>query len=97
MIGDKGTYNLIGGSVHMGGEMGGVYVHPGYQRKGYGTIVINNLLDIALEQKLPKIWLDATPFARPLYLKLGFIVINPCVMFIEGKPLNYFKMEKFLS
>ncbi len=77
-------------------EMGGVYVHPEYQRKGLGTIIIKNLFDIALEQKLPRIWLDATPFARPLYEKLGFMTVNPSVMFIEGKPLNYFKMEKLL-
>jgi putative acetyltransferase len=77
-------------------EMGGVYVHPQYQRNGIGTAIIMHLHEIALKSEINRIWLDATPFAKPLYLKLGFTVTSPMTEMIEDQPLHYFKMGKIL-
>lgn len=79
-----------------GEEMGGLYVHPDYQRQGLGTAIIRQLLEIAVKQNLSRIWLDATPYAKPLYEKLGFRVTRTAVMYIENNPLDYFKMERIL-
>ncbi len=78
------------------GEMGGVYVHPDFQRQGLGLAIVSKLLEIARKKKLKKIWLDATPIAKPLYDKLGFELVRPMVIYIKNKPLHYFKMEKSL-
>lgn len=77
-------------------EMGGVYIHPDYQRRGYGKAIVLYLLEHAMSLKLDRIWLDATPLAKPLYDKLNFTLISPMVQMVEKVPLEYFKMEKIL-
>jgi len=78
------------------GELGGVYVHPDYQRQGLGTLIVKRLLEIACREKLNSIWLDATPIAKPMYDKLGFELISNMVQYVGDVPLHYFKMEKIL-
>jgi ribosomal protein S18 acetylase RimI-like enzyme len=80
-----------------GSEMGGVYVHPQHQGKGYGTRLVLRLMEIASEKKLPSIWLDATPLAKPLYDKLGFTLLSPMQQYVENSQLDYFKMEMIFS
>lgn len=86
----KGT-----GFLH-GEEMGGIYVHPGYQRKGLGEMMVRYLMQLAREKQLPRIWLDATPLAQPLYDKLGFDLVSPMMDMVGDVPLHYFKMEMLL-
>ena len=76
------------------GELGGVYVHPEFQRKGLGTAVVNHLLGIASKEKLNRIWLDATPIAKPMYDRLGFKLVKPMIMYVQEAQLQYYKMEK---
>lgn len=78
-------------------EMGGVYVHPDFQRRGIGEKIVRYLTDRALEQGIERIWLDATPLAKPLYDKLGFSLISPMTQWVGKVPLHYFKMEKRLG
>jgi GNAT superfamily N-acetyltransferase len=77
-------------------EMGGVYVHPDFQKRGFGTHIIEELLKIAKEQNCRYIHLDATPIAKPLYLKMGFDLVGPATQWVGMVPLHYFKMEKYL-
>ena len=80
-----------------GEELGGVYVHTEYQRRGFGTEIVNNLLRIASNGKQQYVRLDATPIAKSMYEKLGFKMVSPAVQMVGEVPLRYFKMEKFLS
>ena len=78
-------------------ELGGVYVHPGYQKKGVGRQMVQKLLEIAGKKKLTSVWLDSTPFAVELYKQFGFTVIEEKVMFVDGNvPLDYYYMKKEL-
>jgi GNAT superfamily N-acetyltransferase len=77
-------------------ELGGVYVHPDHQRKGYGYKIVRELLQLAQKQKLKRVWLDATPIAKPLYDKLGFILVSELTQWIGDERLDYFKMEKYI-
>lgn len=79
-----------------GEELGGVYVHPDFQRKGFGRAVVEYLLKIAGEKSQKYIHLDSTPIAKPLYEKMKFTLVSPAVQMIEDTPLHYFKMEKYL-
>lgn len=88
---------LRGTGFLMEEEMGGLYVHPDHQRKGYGRQIVEYLIKNALENKVFRIWLDATPLAKPLYDKLGFSLISPMLQMVGDARLEYFKMEKVLG
>jgi GNAT superfamily N-acetyltransferase len=89
--------NFIRGTGFLDGdELGGVYVHPDFQHKGFGTALIKRLLEIAHAKSQKYLHLDATPIAKPLYYKLGFRLVSPATEMIGDVPLNYFKMEKYL-
>jgi ribosomal protein S18 acetylase RimI-like enzyme len=79
-----------------GEELGGVYVHPDFQRKGFGKIIVEYLLKEAQEKAQKYIHLDSTPIAKHLYEKLEFSLVSPAVQMVGDVPLQYFKMEKYL-
>jgi GNAT superfamily N-acetyltransferase len=88
---------IIGTGFLDGEELGGVYVHPDFQRLGYGIKIVEHLLAIARENKIKKVHLDSTPIAKPMYEKLGFQLISPAVQMIGKVPLDYFIMEKIIN
>lgn len=73
-------------------ELGGVYILPEYQGQGMGTTVVRALINIAQNKQVESISLDATPLAKPLYLKLGFKIVYPAVQIVDGYPLFYDRM-----
>lgn len=78
-------------------EIGGVYVHPGYQRMGLGKILVSKLLRIATDKKFDHVWLDATPIALDFYKSLGFTVTKECTDYVgNNTPLHYYRMYKKL-
>jgi ribosomal protein S18 acetylase RimI-like enzyme len=78
-------------------EIGGVYVHPNYQRKGYGELIVKRLIEIALSKKLEFIWLHSTPPALKFYQRLGFQLQEELTDFVENNaPLHYFSMKMSL-
>lgn len=78
-------------------EIGGVYVHPNFQKQGIGSQIIENLLKLAIEKRLNSVWLDSTPFAVSLYKKFGFNIIEERVDYVkDGVPLEYYYMKKAL-
>lgn len=79
-----------------GEELGGVYVHPDYQRMGFGTAVVEHLLTAARKKMQKYIRLDATSIAKPMYEKMDFKLVSPAVQMVGKIPLHYFKMEKYL-
>jgi ribosomal protein S18 acetylase RimI-like enzyme len=78
-------------------EMGGVYVHPDFQRSGLGSDIVRSLLKLAMENKVKKVWLDATPIAKKMYENLGFQLVRPAVQMVGDVPLDYFIMEKYIN
>ena len=79
-------------------EIGGVYVHPDFQRRGYGRIIVQELLTRARIRKLDFVWLDSTPLAYKLYLDLGFILQDELIEYVgeNNIPLKYYKMKLYL-
>ena len=77
-------------------ELGGLYVRPNCQRKGYGKLLMDHLLSLAATMGLQKVWLDATPLAKPLYDKLGFTTLENACQMVGSSRLDYYKMEKIL-
>jgi GNAT superfamily N-acetyltransferase len=48
-----------------------LFVHPAYQRKGAGTMMVQWGADLADQLMLPA-WVEASPFGHGLYAKYGF-------------------------
>lgn len=75
-------------------SIGGVYVLPEYQKRGYAKIIVERLLDKARKQELKKVILDSTLIAKKLYDSLGFTTVEEMSMEMEnGEMLDYYHME----
>lgn len=73
-----------------------VYVSPEYQRKGYGTFIIN-AIEAEIVKKYDKTYLDASLPAARLYEKLRYKTIKYEKYPVEnGRVLAYEIMEKEL-
>lgn len=82
----------------VGKEIGGVYVHPSFQKKGIAKLMVRALLREAEKQNLQSVWLESTPIALRLYESLGFQLDEEKVMFVENNaPLPYYHMVKELK
>jgi GNAT superfamily N-acetyltransferase len=80
-------------------EIGGLYVHPDFQRKGYGEKIVLQLIDFARLKKLDYVWLHSTPTARNFYLNLGFELQEELTDLVgpRNAPLPYFLMKMELK
>jgi len=62
-----------------------IVVHPDYFRRGAGTMLIRNGVDIARQQKVP-ITVYASPMGVPMYRKFGFKEISMIHVQVPGDP-----------
>ena len=53
-----------------------IYVHPNFERRGVGKILIEHLINLAKEKGCLKLSLDSSTAAKNFYLKNGFKLIN---------------------
>ena len=88
--------NIIGTGYLIKDEIGGVYIHPEEQKKGYGKKIMEYLIRIAVNKGLERIWLDATPLSKPLYDHMRFTLVRKACDMIGDQPLDYYVMEKWL-
>lgn len=94
VVGYKGDV-LIASGYFVEGEIGGVYIHPGYQQQGFAKEIVTFLLDLAKKEGSNSVWLESTPLALKLYKQLGFYVDEERVMYVgNNTPLPYYHMRK---
>lgn len=73
-----------------------VYVLPEYQKKGYGTFIMNTI-EAKIAAKYEKAYLDASLPAAALYEKLGFATVKHEKYPVENEVVLVYKiMEKKL-
>ncbi|NIJ53983.1 GNAT family N-acetyltransferase [Dyadobacter arcticus] len=66
-----------------------IVTHPEHRKKGLGNLMTVSLINDIDRQKFPTIYLDATEFGFPVYVKLGFTLENVYGHFIkEGSALD---------
>ena len=65
-----------------------------YQGKGYGTMLLNRIINIAEDEKLNKIWCNARTDKSDYYAKFGMILTKN--RFVKGK-IEYVVMKKVLN
>ncbi|MBN2349115.1 MAG: GNAT family N-acetyltransferase, partial [Bacteroidales bacterium] len=92
------TGNRIIGTGNLNREhMGGVYVHPEFQKIGIGRQIVELLILKAKEDNLKRILLDSTFIAKRLYDTLGFRTVRKTFQELkDNKRLDYFEMELLL-
>ncbi len=74
-------------------EIGSIYIHPRFQRKGIGKQMVEKLMEKSLTTHFERIFLDSTINARPFYEKLGFQVLHPASQELENDTvLDYYRM-----
>lgn len=56
-------------------ELEAMYIHPVYQRRGYGTQALEWGVQRALHESV-RIWVWSTEAGKPLYLKNGFVEVG---------------------
>jgi ribosomal protein S18 acetylase RimI-like enzyme len=57
---------------HVHAEIAGVYVAPGYRRRGFASALVREAIADARRRGARKIILHPTTLSRPLYERLGF-------------------------
>ncbi|MBN1625083.1 MAG: GNAT family N-acetyltransferase [Deltaproteobacteria bacterium] len=88
---------LATGSL-IGSEIIGVFVHPDHQRQGYGKAIMTHLEKKAMEKKIPKLTLSISLPSRQFYERLGYKVLDNCVLDVGGgECLKYWIGEKELN
>jgi predicted N-acetyltransferase YhbS len=71
------------GAVHEMWYLKVLAVHPGYQRKGVGAALVDWGIKHA-RARGEKVYLEATPFGKGLYLKKGFKTVGELHVGVEG-------------
>ncbi|MBN1118400.1 MAG: GNAT family N-acetyltransferase [Bacteroidales bacterium] len=74
-------------------EVGGVYVHPDFQRQGIGKIIVGEILNLARSMNFDHVWLDSTPIAFNFYKSMGFTLTEERTDYVnKSVPLHYYRM-----
>ena len=76
------------------GHIASLYIHPAHTRQGYGTKLLNHVLNQGIKESISLFYSEASFFSQPLFKRCGFEVvemetINYGVVFFER-----YKMEK---
>ncbi len=79
----NGTLVGVVGAVDYGGfaYVGLMGVHPAFQRRGIGTVLMERLLAWLNEHSCCEVALDATPSGAPLYARHGFVEVEKSLVF----------------
>lgn len=78
------------------GHLDMMFVHPNYKGGGVATALLNQVEAAARQQRLGRLFTEASITAKPFFEKRGFEIITAQQVEIRGQVLQNFKMEKFL-
>ncbi|TLV03112.1 GNAT family N-acetyltransferase [Dyadobacter luticola] len=88
-IAENGEVVAIGTSILHGDTawLACIITHPEHRKKGLGNAMTLSLISELDRAKYPTIYLDATEFGFPVYLKIGFELEELYLHFRREKPL----------
>ena len=79
------------------GHVDMMYVHPDFRGRGVANALMAKVEEAAAEQKLGRLYTEASITARPFFEKKGFRVIAPQTVHVRGQDLVNYRMEKFMT
>lgn len=74
-----------------------MFVHPEHQGKGVASLLLATVEKAAREQRLRRVFTEASLTARPFFERKGFIVLAAQTVEKRGQRLANFRMEKHLA
>lgn len=77
-------------------EIKGFYIHPNNSRKGYGSILMQYMLDTLQKRGHQRAELTSNLMAIPFYQQMGFKIIKEEVVVWDNQPFHEFRMMKEL-
>ena len=72
----EGEGKVIGVGTVLQGQIQSVFIHPTYQRRGWGTALIHRLEDHARKAGVKTLRLSAVPSSKPFFEGLGYHVVT---------------------
>jgi putative acetyltransferase len=75
------------------GHIDCLYVSPDFQRQGVATRLARHAIATCSARGLPRLYVEASLCAKPLFEKLGFVVVAENLASIRGQELRNFRME----
>ena len=75
------------------GHIDCAYVNPDFRRSGVVTSLVRHAVSVAFSMNLPRVFVEASICAKPLFIKEGFEVISEKSVEIDGVQLRNYDME----
>ncbi len=88
---------IIGTGTIVGNHILRVFVHPKFQNRDLGKLIMQKLETKATLNKIKAIKLDASLPSKKFYDSLGYTSTKTFLKVENGKRLNYYKMKKVLK
>lgn len=76
------------------GHIASLYVHPDYNRQGYGTKILVYVLNIGHNLGIRKFFTEASFFSQPVFTRQGFDITALETVRYGNIPFDRYKMEK---
>jgi len=88
----------IGGfsSLTKDGHVDLLFVHKDHQGEGVARRLMDGMVTVAMGYGLAALTTDASVTARPFFERMGFTVVTPQTIMVDGVALNNFKMTRAL-
>lgn len=83
-------------ALNQRGEITMIYVLPDYQRKGIGARLVQHIENHAVEEGYAHLKTHASPYLKPLLLRLGFELMEELSIELQGQPFQHALMMKEL-
>ncbi|MFC7337201.1 GNAT family N-acetyltransferase [Haloferula chungangensis] len=75
------------------GHIDYAYVNPDFKRQGIMTRLVTHAVDVAFSMNLPRVYVEASICAKPLFERAGFCVIADRGVDLSGIHLQNYEME----
>ncbi|MGY6531015.1 MAG: GNAT family N-acetyltransferase [Cyanobacterium sp.] len=76
------------------GHITSLYVHPAYTRQGYGTKLLNYVLQKGMEENMSRFYTEASFFSQPVFHRCGFEIVEMETVNYGVVSFERYKMEK---
>ncbi|HEY3697497.1 GNAT family N-acetyltransferase [Phenylobacterium sp.] len=94
-INDRGE--IVGyGDLEPDGHVDHLYCRPDAVGAGVGSKLLDELTRAALSMHIPRLFVEASEAARPLFERRGFELIRRRDIILRGVPIHNYAMEKAL-
>ncbi len=78
------------------GHIASLYVHPQCTRKGYGTKLLNYVVDRGVRNGIKRFYTEASFFSQPVFCRCGFKVMEMERIKYGEVSFERYKMEKII-